>query len=108
MKKTFLQRQLTRSHSMKRLLVLTLLLSLCGLLCACGKDSELTTVRLNEVAHSIFYAPQYAAIELGYFDGVPIGGWFSRLTYLIRKTILKTQPRIAFIKLYLFISAPSI
>ena len=68
MKKTFLQRQLTRSHSMKRLLVLTLLLSLCGLLCACGKDSELTTVRLNEVAHSIFYAPQYAAIELGYFE----------------------------------------
>lgn len=25
-------------------------------------------VTLNEVAHSIFYAPQYAAIELGYFD----------------------------------------
>lgn len=27
-----------------------------------------TPVTLNEVAHSIFYAPQYAAIELGYFD----------------------------------------
>jgi NitT/TauT family transport system substrate-binding protein len=27
-----------------------------------------TAVTLNEVAHSIFYAPQYAAIELGYFD----------------------------------------
>ncbi len=26
-----------------------------------------TPVTLNEVAHSIFYAPQYAAIELGYF-----------------------------------------
>jgi len=25
-------------------------------------------VTLNEVAHSIFYAPQYVAIELGYFD----------------------------------------
>ena len=25
-------------------------------------------ITLNEVAHSIFYAPQYAAIELGYFD----------------------------------------
>lgn len=24
-------------------------------------------ITLNEVAHSIFYAPQYAAIELGYF-----------------------------------------
>ena len=29
---------------------------------------ELTKVTLNEVAHSIFYAPQYAAIELGYFE----------------------------------------
>ncbi len=29
--------------------------------------SGLTPVTLNEVAHSIFYAPQYAAIELGYF-----------------------------------------
>lgn len=31
-------------------------------------DSALTEVTLNEVAHSIFYAPQYAAIELGYFE----------------------------------------
>lgn len=30
--------------------------------------SGLTPVTLNEVAHSIFYAPQYAAIELGYFQ----------------------------------------
>lgn len=29
---------------------------------------ELTPVTLSEVAHSIFYAPQYAAIELGYFE----------------------------------------
>ncbi len=39
-------------------------------LTACGRagaDSGLTKVTLNEVAHSIFYAPQYAAIELGYF-----------------------------------------
>ena len=32
------------------------------------KDSNLTKVRLNEVAHSIFYAPQYVAMELGYFE----------------------------------------
>ncbi len=31
-------------------------------------DEKLTPVTLNEVAHSIFYAPQYAAIELGYFE----------------------------------------
>ena len=29
---------------------------------------ELTPVTLNEVAHSIFYAPQYVAIENGYFE----------------------------------------
>ena len=29
---------------------------------------ELTEVILNEVAHSIFYAPQYVAIEEGYFE----------------------------------------
>ena len=35
----------------------------------CGKkDSGLTHVTLNEVAHSIFYAPQYVAIENGYFE----------------------------------------
>lgn len=35
----------------------------------CGKsDSNLTKVTLNEVAHSIFYAPQYVAIENGYFE----------------------------------------
>lgn len=37
----------------------------------CGKDTpasdDLTSVTLNEVAHSIFYAPQYVAIENGYF-----------------------------------------
>ena len=36
---------------------------------AAKKDGEekLTKVTLNEVAHSIFYAPQYVAIEEGYF-----------------------------------------
>lgn len=31
-------------------------------------ETKLTKVRLNEVAHSIFYAPMYAAIEEGYFE----------------------------------------
>ena len=30
-------------------------------------EEMLTEVTLNEVAHSIFYAPQYVAIEEGYF-----------------------------------------
>ena len=31
-------------------------------------DKTLSKVTLNEVAHSIFYAPQYVAIEEGYFE----------------------------------------
>lgn len=31
-------------------------------------NSNLTKVKVAEVAHSIFYAPQYAAISLGYFE----------------------------------------
>ncbi len=45
-----------------------------GLLAGCGApggnaggDGKLTEVTLNEVAHSIFYAPMYVAIEEGYF-----------------------------------------
>ena len=57
---------------MKKYIVCTVLI-LCmtvTLLSGCGSraaSEELTKVTLNEVAHSIFYAPQYAAIELGYF-----------------------------------------
>ena len=32
-----------------------------------NKDNNLTKVRVAEVAHSIFYAPQYLAHSLGYF-----------------------------------------
>lgn len=32
------------------------------------EKEELTRLTLNEVAHSIFYAPQYVAIEQGYFE----------------------------------------
>ncbi len=54
----------------KRAVSIALLSALClTTLCACGKqEKELTTIRLNEVAHSIFYAPQYVAIEKGYFE----------------------------------------
>lgn len=35
----------------------------------CEKESsDLTTIKLAEVAHSVFYAPLYAAIENGYFE----------------------------------------
>lgn len=32
------------------------------------KSSNLKKVRLAEVTHSVFYAPQYVAKELGYFE----------------------------------------
>ena len=32
-----------------------------------NKDNNLTKVRVAEVTHSIFYAPQYLADSLGYF-----------------------------------------
>ncbi|GFI61233.1 hypothetical protein IMSAG049_00390 [Clostridiales bacterium] len=41
------------------------------LICGCSSSSdtkELTTVRLNEVVHSVFYAPQYVALANGYFE----------------------------------------
>ena len=39
------------------------------MLCGCQDTATgLTKVRLNEVAHSIFYAPMYVAIENGYFE----------------------------------------
>lgn len=33
-----------------------------------AEEPELIPVTLNEVAHSIFYAPMYVAIEEGYFE----------------------------------------
>lgn len=52
---------------------LLLLLGLSVMLCAgCSKGgekkSDRTKITLNEVAHSIFYAPMYVAIEKGYFE----------------------------------------
>lgn len=54
---------------MKKIAAIFLALSLTAVsLTGCEEKSQgLTKVTLNEVAHSIFYAPQYAAIELGYF-----------------------------------------
>lgn len=48
------------------LAVLMLLLTVSGGLSGCRK-SDLTKVRLNEVTHSVFYAPMYAAISQGFF-----------------------------------------
>ena len=39
-----------------------------GVFAAKKDEAKLAKVTLNEVAHSIFYAPQYVAIEEGYFE----------------------------------------
>lgn len=44
-----------------------------GAFTGCGEkkgegDKALTKVTVNEVTHSVFYAPQYAAINLGFFE----------------------------------------
>lgn len=60
-------------HFKKSSLALLLILSLsAAALIGCGSKKESGSAKgqkvvLNEVAHSIFYAPMYVAIEEGYF-----------------------------------------
>ena len=52
---------------MKRIAsVLLTLLILSGVVC--GAAEGLTPIRVSEVTHSVFYAPQYAALALGFFE----------------------------------------
>ena len=45
-----------------------LCVSSCFCFAGCKKESKKGTIRLNEVTHSVFYAPLYAAINLGYME----------------------------------------
>lgn len=55
----------------KWLIFIFILCLIVGILGGCANEQEkqgtLKQVTLNEVAHSIFYAPMYVAIEEGYF-----------------------------------------
>lgn len=55
---------------MKRcLLLLAALLLLASVLVGCGQEkTTLRKVELNEVTRSVFYAPQYVAVTLGFFE----------------------------------------
>lgn len=56
---------------MKKLILILLTGCLCiTALTGCGKQNKegLAKVTLSEVVHSIFYAPQYVAMELGFFE----------------------------------------
>lgn len=59
----------------KRLIITGVILLLIGVITAFTmtfstpkEDDNLTTINLAEVSHTIFYAPQYAAIQNGYFE----------------------------------------
>lgn len=53
---------------MKRIVALCMTAVLLCCCCGCAKTkTETTVVRLNEVTHSVFYAPLYAALEKGFF-----------------------------------------
>lgn len=49
------------------LVLIALFLTLSLVLAGCGNQTGLTKVKLSEVTHSIFYAPQYVAISQGFF-----------------------------------------
>ena len=52
----------------KYLYLLTLLcVSMLSIITSCGKNDGLTHITVAEVTHSLFYAPQYIAINNGYF-----------------------------------------
>ena len=55
---------------MKKIAVIFLTLILAfGLLTGCApKEDSLTQVKVSEVAHSVFYAPQYVAMSQGFFE----------------------------------------
>ncbi len=66
------------TKNLSRHIALGLVLFMCSFICiGCGSkgtDQGLTKVTLNEVAHSIFYAPMYVAIEEDYFaeEGISV------------------------------------
>lgn len=53
----------------KKICLILVVLMVLGSFSSCKKkDDNLKKIKLCEVAHSIFYAPQYVAIENGYFE----------------------------------------
>lgn len=63
-----LRKNLGKNFKKKAALVLSCMLVF-TLFTGCQKEeTALTPVRLNEVVHSVFYAPQYVAQELGFFE----------------------------------------
>jgi len=68
-----IRKKILHGGTMKKRIIALLLITVLAVtsLIACGKEETkepgMTKVVLSEVAHSIFYAPMYVAIEEGYF-----------------------------------------
>jgi NitT/TauT family transport system substrate-binding protein len=52
----------------KILILLTLVVYSIWAMTGCNQKDQLTKVTVNEVTHSVFYAPQYVAINKGFFE----------------------------------------
>ena len=83
--------------TIKRVIAMLLCVMMIMSAFACRKDTDNSTVKitLSEVAHSIFYAPQYVSIELGYFEDESIDlnlvtGFGADKVMYIRKVLLTT------------------
>jgi hypothetical protein len=57
------------NKNLKKIFILMLCFGVGVSLCSCN-DEKKEKIKVAEVAHSVFYAPQYVAIELGYFEEV--------------------------------------
>ncbi len=77
---------------MKKFFTILISLILIFSVCGCNKSNK-TKIRVNEVTHSIFYAPFYVAIEKGFFEKENIeieltngGGSDASMTALLSKS----------------------
>lgn len=79
---------------MKKFFALVLSVMVCSFVfTGCGKNDDKKVIELNEVTHSVFYAPLYVAIENGYFaeENIKInltngGGANNSMTAVLSKT----------------------
>lgn len=89
---------------MKKPIILSLLIILLGgllIFVAVNKPSgnnDLTTVRVAEVAHTIFYAPYYVAIEKGFFEeeGIEIDSILTPGADRVMAAVLSNDVQIGF------------
>jgi NitT/TauT family transport system substrate-binding protein len=85
-------------EGMKRILTITLLIFMVFMAVPGLGKAPLYKVRLNEVTHSVFYAPQYVALNLGFFaeEGLNVELTNGQGTDKVMTAILSGQADIGF------------